>query len=85
MCESIFWKEKIAKKSIFRKDTFWKKMFHFSEVFHFRAKSFLVKLLKLLLLHHDDNFQGFQKTTVIFNEFASFLKKIQLKKVEIAI
>jgi len=76
-------KKKIAKKSIFRKDTFWKKMFHFSEVFHFRAKNLFVKLLKLQLLHHDDKFQGFQKAIGIFNEFASFLKKIQLKKVEI--
>ena len=86
MCESIFWKEKKCEKINFpQKDTFWKKMFHFSEVFHFRAKNLFVKLLKLQLLHHDGNFQGFQKVTIIFNEFASLLKKIQLKKVAIDI
>ena len=58
-------------------------MFHFIEVFHFRVKNFLVKMLKLKLLHHDDKFQGFQKVVGIFSEFASFLKKLQLKKLEV--
>jgi len=52
-------------------------MFHFIEVFHFRAKNLLVKLMKLQFLHHEGKFQGFQKVVGTFNEFVSFLKKFQ--------